>query len=242
MSKIVAYTALHYGAPFLASAIRSVIDYVDEYFVFYTDVGSHGFRSDAVCPDQRDDLMRIAMGAAGDKLRWYEGQYTQETEQRGRIHHYAPDVDAILIIDSDEVFLPAQVERLLDMALKGSVRNYLSYEMPFWRSFYRAIPDRLCQPVRAINPKNAEGTQSTDTFFAHFGYAQPTRYIEYKMKLHGHRADWRPEWFAERWLPNAQADLHPTNRDFWNTREVNPFDYVPAWMAEHPFVAMEVIE
>lgn len=240
--KVVAYCALHYGASFLASAIRSVIEYADEFYVFYTPLGSHGFRSNAVCPDSRDDLMDIAREAAGERLRWYEGEYNSESEHRERIFRYAPDADAIIVVDSDEVYKPDQLEQLLTMTLEGKERNYLAYEMPFWRSFQRAIPDRLCQPVRAINPKNADGTRSTDTYFAHFGYCQPTKYIEYKMTVQGHRNDWRPEWFTEKWLPNAQVDVHPTNHDFWTAQPVKPMNYLPEWMIDHPLSFYEVIE
>ena len=32
---VAAYTALHYGSPYLGAAIRSVIDSVDSYYILY---------------------------------------------------------------------------------------------------------------------------------------------------------------------------------------------------------------
>ena len=239
--KTVAFCALHYGATFLEASIRSVIDAVDQYVIVYTPAGSHGTRTSLPNPDTREELMRIANRAAGSKLAWYEGEFYAENQHRDTIFQVAPDADLIVVVDSDEVWKRDDLDTLISTATKGEARNYLAYEMAFWRSFYRAMPDKLCAPVRAINTRVPSGDQHVDVFFAHFGYAQPTAYIEYKMSLHGHRADWRPEWFAEKWQANAQTDLHPTNRDFWNARPVNPFDYVPEFMKWHPLFDCEVI-
>ena len=67
MKKVIAYTALHYGKEYLADAIRSVIDYVDQYWVIYTPVGSPGHRTDAPCPESKEELSWIANDAA-DKI------------------------------------------------------------------------------------------------------------------------------------------------------------------------------
>lgn len=240
--KTVGFIALHYGAVYLGSAIRSIADAVDEVCVVYTDKPSHGHSTALVNPDSREDLIEIAYSAAGLKLRWFEGTFTQENQHRETVFQVMPDADIVLVCDSDEVYKPDELERLLKTASDGTNRHYLSFEMPFWRSFHRAIPDRLCQPVRAINARYSEGTQSTDTYFAHFGYAQPTAYITYKMSLHGHKADWRPEWFEDKWIANAQIDVHPTNINFWNTKDVNPLDYLPGWMMSHKYANAAVIE
>lgn len=242
MTKVIAYVALHYGAPYLDSAIQSVIDAVDELWILYTPIGSHGYRARALCPDTREDLLGIAIQAAGSKLHWREGVWHGEGYQRDSIYSYAPDADIVITLDSDEIWKPDQLETLIRRAAVGDARHYLAYEMPFWRSFSRAIPDRLCAPVRAVNTRVPLGTEVAEASFAHFGYCQPTRYIEYKMLLHGHRADWRQEWFVEKWLTNAQEDVHPTNRNFWHARPVNPLDYLPAWMQSHPFYSYEVVE
>lgn len=241
MTQITGFCALHYGVPFLASSIRSVIDTVDKYVVVYSPIGSHGHYSSLPCPDSRDELFAIAQEAAGDKLIWFDGYFRHEGEQREKVLGLVPDADIIIVADSDEVYPADQLETLLNEAMQGEVRHYLAYEFPFWRSFHRAIPARLCSPVRAINTRHTGGHQATDAYFAHFGYAQPTRYIEYKMTLHGHKADWRADWFTDKWQTNAQVDLHPTNHDFWFAEAVNPLDYLPAWMAEHPFFNLEVI-
>lgn len=240
--KVIGFICLHYGAPYLDACIRSIVDAVDQVCIIYTPVGSHGTRSTTPCPDSRDDLLRIASKAAGSKLFWREGVFHSEGHHRGAVHHYVPDADLILVADSDEVYQPSQIDLLLNTAANGNVRNYLAYEYAFWRSFWRGMPDRLCAPVRCINTRFEGGSQATDAYFAHFGYAQPTKYIEYKQQIHGHRSDWRPDWFKAKWLANAQTDLHPTNYDFWNARSIKPSDYLPDWMQFHPYADMEIIE
>ena len=93
--KVIGYTALHYGRDYLGYAIRSVIDAVEEYHVLYTSQGSHGHRSQAHCPDTRLELFEIAEAAAGAKLRWHEGSWLWEGQQRDAIFEYAPDADVL---------------------------------------------------------------------------------------------------------------------------------------------------
>ena len=102
--KIVAYTALHYGAEYLPWAIRSVIDAVDEYYVLYSDIGSHGHHTLAVCPDNRAQLFDLAREAAGGKLRWIDGRWAHEGYQRDSIFSHVPDADAIVVLDADEIW------------------------------------------------------------------------------------------------------------------------------------------
>src|SRR5689334_6017907 len=103
MTKIIAYTALHYGREYLASAIRSVIDYVDEYHVLYTPIGSHGHRTSIPCPETEMELFEIAL-SAGSKLRWCVGEWPHEGAQRDAILQIVPDADVILPVDYDEIW------------------------------------------------------------------------------------------------------------------------------------------
>ena len=84
---IVAYTALHYGSPYLGAAIRSIIDDVDRYYVFYSANGSHGTpgNSGIAASESRRNLFNIAQVAAGDKLNWVDGNWQHEGQQRDTI-------------------------------------------------------------------------------------------------------------------------------------------------------------
>src|SRR5688572_11569683 len=117
--RIVCYIALLYGSDFMNHAIRSIIDDVDSVVVLYSPVGSHGHQSDMPCPDSRETLYEIASNAAGDKLRWFDGLWAHEGQQRDSIFQIVPDADVIVVLDSDEVWLPG----LLNDAIEHGIRE-----------------------------------------------------------------------------------------------------------------------
>jgi hypothetical protein len=249
--KIIAYTALLYGSDYLAYAIRSVIDYIDEYHVIYdaSGTGSHGSKTDRVCPDKRQVLYDIAQRAAGDKLRWHEGTWPYEGAQRDAIYQYAPDADVILVLDADEVWPECLAKLPLEM--EPLHRNVRLPMVHFWRSFSRCVLHDPAYPVRVICPKSADGEVGIDSArlpdrrkaIAHFGYAQRPEIVEFKQHTHGHRGQWRTDidWFRERFMANAQHDCHPVGSEYWNPEAVNPLDYMPSFMSEHPYFGLDVI-
>lgn len=248
--KVIAYTALHYGRDYLAWAIRSVIDAIDEYHVLYTSEGSHGHRNGARCPETRDELYAIAQQAAGSKLRWHDGIWAYEGQQRDSIFQYAPDADVILVLDADEIWPQALVETIVSLPAKyAPVRTLRPQMIHFWRSFSRCVLHDPAWPERVIYPKATP--VATGTFgvsftgkIAHFGYAQRPEIIEYKLKVHGHKNEFRQDvdWFQDVFMANRQTDCHPVGSEFWNPEPVDPVDYLPDWMAEHPYYELEVIE
>lgn len=252
--KIVSFTALHYGLPYLHAAIRSVIDAVDEHYIIYSDIGSHGHRTDIPCPDKREDLMEVAYSAAGDKLRWFEGQFTHEGAQRDMIFQVAPDADVIIVVDSDEIWDAGLLHFAVRKAIVGT--NYRRLRIPmvhFWRSFHKAVIRDPAYPIRVIYPNHPDReTTYTHTLIesgqllsiAHMGYAIPPYLMEYKWRIHGHLNELRRDvdWFNDVFMANRQYDCHPVGSEYWNPETVNPWDYLPDWMKNHPYANREVIE
>lgn len=265
--KTVAYTCLHYGRDYLGAAIRSVIDHVDEYHVIYTAKGSHGHRTDIQCPESRDELYLIAAAAAGDKLRWHEGEWLWEGQQREMIFQYAPDADVILALDADEIWSPGLAKNLIEFAKYGdqSTEPRCNWRVPmihYWRSLNRAVLHDPAFPVRLILPHGkyilasqldpaypVPYSRSEETMprgfgvINHMGYAQRSEIVGYKLLTHGHRGEFRRDcdWFNDVFMTNRQHDCHPVGSEYWNPEAVNPLDYLPAWMADHPYFGMEVI-
>jgi hypothetical protein len=254
--KIVAYTALLYGADYLGWAIRSVIDYVDEYWCLYSPTGSHGHQTDLVCPDHAADLYDIAKAAAGEKLHFYTaspGQWIHENQQREYIHTVAPDADVILVLDADEVWSINLVRNLIeDYIDMGNNWNISRLRLPiihYWRSFLRCVVHDPAFPERIIFPKVKDGHTSTATVpserpIHHFGYAQRSEIVQYKIETHGHKAEWRKDvdWFNDRFMANAQVDCHPVGSEYWNPETVDPYALgLPAWMKAHKYAEVEVI-
>lgn len=244
--KIIAYTALHYGRDYLAYSIRSVIDAVDEYHVLYTAQGSHGTRTQAPCPESEIELDAIAADAAGHKLRWHSGVWAQEGTQRDMIHELAPDADIILVVDADEIWPVALVQEAIRLHDAGDAWRYRAPMVHFWRSFYRAILHDPAYPERVIYPQKQNGViggMSPVGKIAHMGYAQRPEIVEYKMKVHGHLNELRRDidWFHDVFMTNRQHDCHPIGSDYWNPERVMPLEYMPGFMADHPYYRCEVI-
>lgn len=246
--KVIAYTALHYGRDYLASAIRSVIDAVDEYHTIYTPVGSHGHRSERPCPETREELYEIARAASGSKFHWHEGTWAYEGQQRDTINTLVPDADVILVLDADEVWSEGLAGAMIQLAsLNPHIRRWRVPFVHYWRSFHRCVLHDPAFPERVIRPSaDAGGATSPSTLpIHHFGYAQRPEIVEYKQHVHGHRGEWRRDvdWFNERFMANAQHDCHPVGSDYWNPEAVDPFALgLPDWMRGHEYAGMGVIE
>jgi len=247
--KVVAYTALHYGREYLGSAIRSIIDHVDEYYVLYSAKPSYGFPTDATCPESRDELYAIAMGAAGWKLRWHDGEWNGEGQHRDTIYTLAPDADVILVVDADEVWSSNLARIITDNINYDMMLRYIRLPMVhFWRSFYRAVIHDPAYPVRVIQPKRTGGETTFPRDWAgiaHMGYAQSPAIVQYKWRIHGHQNQLRQDvdWFNDVYLNKERTtDLHPVGSEYWNWECVNPLDYLPAWMVEHKYFGLNWID
>lgn len=246
--KTIAYTALHYGKDYLGYAIQSVIDYVDEYWVLYSTIGSHGFRTNTPCPDTREELYWIAQQVAGDKLHWVDGTWAHEGLQRDSITEHCPDADAIIVLDADEVWSEPLIRDIVLFAkLDATYRTYRVPIIHYWRSFYRAILFDPAYPVRLILPKIPDGVDTFTTSgwnINHMGYAQRPEIVQYKLLTHGHRNELRTDcdWFRDKFMTNAQHDCHPVGSDYWQPEPVNPWRFMPAFMRSHPFSEMKIIE
>ncbi len=239
--KVVSVTALHYGREFLEYAIRSVIDDVDECWFLYSPIGSHGHKTDLQCPEHAAELYEIARQATGDKFHWYMSvDWEHEGKQRDYIFQCAPDADIYLTLDADEIWTDGLAAKCIEDIQKRGVKEYKLPLVHFWRSFNRAVTDDMAAPTRLFMP-SGEGVHFGSEKLLHFGYAQSSAIVEYKIHTHGHRGEWRSDWFDTKWLPNAQEDVHPTNVNYWHIEAVNPDALLPEYMKQHPYYGLEVI-
>lgn len=246
--KIVSLSILHYGREYLKYALQSVHDAVDLQYVLYTPQGSHGHRTDATCPDTREQLIECAIAGAGSKLRWHEGVYTNESEHRAMIHQLEPDADVIIVCDADECYS----ERLLNdlMAYISTAEDTPQrLRLPFWhywRSFKRGFMYDPALPERVIFPKVTNGMKETfhgsGGVVHHMGYSQRSEIVQYKQLTHGHKAEWRKDvdWFTDVFMANRQYDCHPVGSDAWNAEDMDA-SALPRVLSDHPYREMDVI-
>lgn len=239
---IISFTCLHYGVSYLRYALKSVAPYVDACYVLYSPHGSHGHQTSEPCPETREELFAQAILGAGKKLRWYDGDWKREHEHRGAIHQICPEAKQIIVLDSDEIWPAALIDHVTERCTEW--HDYRIELVHFWRSFRRAVVNDEAAPVRVVNPQGKKGEVLVDPDIeriCHMGYAQPEAITRYKQLTHGHKAEWRADWYEKRFLANALFDCHPTSANYWNPIAVDPLDYLPEWMKDHPFWDMEVI-
>ena len=194
--------------------------------------------------DQRYDLQVLAYEAAGEKLHWIDGSWTVEGDQRDTIFDAADKADIILVVDYDEIWAEGAAALAVEHAAQNPQYEYRIPMIHYWRCFRRAIIHDPAYPIRVFNI-NGEGAEYIHVRpINHMGYAIPSWLMEYKFAIHGHKSQWRRDidWASERWAVNAQGDCHPIGSEYWNPETINPTDYLPTFMQEHPYWNMEVIE
>jgi hypothetical protein len=248
--KTIAYWALHYGKEYLAWSIRSVQDAVDEIHVLYTDQPSFGYRGAASCPDSESELKEEAQRFLTKPLHWHKGRWEREGEHRAAIIDIANGIGAerVLVVDADEVWAPGAAASALAASAGHDEKDTLARFIHFWRSLHYVCHDP-CMPVRIINPRASGGTwylDPQDSPVLHFGYAQSEALTRYKIGIHGHKGEWRPEWLGRflAWRPGSlEKDLHPTNRDFWAPEKTSPQEaaWVSATLWDHPYFGMDFV-
>jgi len=245
--KIVAYCGLHYGREWLKWAIRSVEPLVDEYHIFYTPHPSHGSITNTKLPDgeSRDELKAIADGF--DIVVWHDvDQFWQEGTHRDYCVNYLTQQGADLIVwnDSDEVWDLDVLSEALDFAWENDARDYRTHALHFWCGVNWVCRD-ACMPVRIIKPSGKGDGYIPGMGFYHFGYAQSTILVLYKSKIHGHRAEFRRNWYPiyRDWKfgKKHKCGVHPTNgcddktgKPFWRPEPFNRFD-VEHLIGDHPY-------
>lgn len=248
--KILSYVILHHGRPYLAAALESIYDQVDKIVILYTDFPSQGYAANIPCPDTRAELMAEAKPFM-DKIIWVDGRWAHEGEHTNAVWKYAKGYDWIWRFDADEVSPPGMVAEMIRQAEETKHKNYCVPFLHYWRCFHKVCRDSQ-MPVRLMrvwggDPVNFPGERYLDSKdgkwnVLHFGYAQPTKYIVYKMQVSGHRPEFRPTWFQDRWMANAQKDVHIVCfPDFWN-----PVDFdkttMPEVLKRHKYFNAEVID
>lgn len=243
----------HYGAEYFRAALEAIAPQVDKIVILYTDMPSQGFMPEtAMLPDTEASLIHCT-DIVADKIRWIHGRWPNEGAHVDAILQFAAGYDWLVRFDTDEIFPDGFVDEMIAQADKDMEDHEpwqdhaKNYRVPFvhhWKAF-----DKVCRdgqmPVRLTRTSGGVGEKYLDAkgkwWVHHMGYAQDTKYINYKLQVSGHRPEFRPEWYAEKWMANAQEDLHPVCKyGFWNAE---PYDKttLPAVLLKHPNYNKDVI-
>lgn len=247
--------ALHYGAEYFAWSVRSVQDAVDEIHVFYTDVPSYGFSEGLPCPESEELLRAEAHRFLTKPLIWHKIQACNEGEHRNHMIRVARErgAESYLVVDADEIWDTQSAIATLEAVSKADCAGrWLASFANFWRSFKYEVHDHF-MPIRVVDmrhpiDKDAYLTPEMQPLpVYHFGYAQSLRLMEYKFSCHGHKAEFKPGWYQNKfvnWTPETR-DMHPCVNNLWE----KAFDTKPETLAnvrrilfDHPYLDVELIK
>lgn len=248
--RVAAITPLHYGKDFIADAINSVADIVDEYHIMYSATPCHGITHVQVAnPDDRDALYRAVIASGqGHNCYWHEDMTYKNEGHQVEVGAARADSCAIYIkLDADELYPPHYLAAALQYGLDNQ-RHELRLKMRhYWRSLTRAICHDPAAPGRVYFKMFPDGGEDTFSHKAdntmrvhHMGYALSSDVVRYKMSIHGHQPQFaRPwqDWFNDVFMRNRQTDVHPIGSDSWNVEPVELLNQ----LKNHPFANLKVI-
>lgn len=250
MTKVHAYTVLHYGKDYIRYALQSVYPLVDKIHIVYTPHPSHGHQTFLTPPEQMEEIYTEAVADdVHHKIVWhnlrnifYEGPHRDTAVRLCR----DAGAEMVLVVDCDEVWPQETLRQALEYVHEqNKARDWLINFTHLWRSFNWCCRDQNW-PVRILDLRYANGVGYLPVELGeiyHFGYAVRDKILRYKMSIHGHKNEFRPNWYKEKWLAwPPPSDCHPTNeQNFWTPE---PFDkeILPDLMKVHPFYNLERIE
>jgi len=243
---IAACYVLHYGKEWLQWSMRSVKDFVDDIYIFYSATPSHGHRTTMTCPETRNELYDIARGAY-----WIDcGPFGWEGQHRDFACDTLRDAgyDQILVVDADEIWPPELLHNFIEFSKNSSAKKIRVGMRHFWRSL-KWVCDDSTEPLRMFN---VHADNKDEVYYPldggkvyHMGYAQSATIMLYKISIHGHKSEWRGNWYQEKflnWKP-GDLDVHPTcERNFWDPKpfvdEDGTLEYL---VGDHPYYNLDII-
>jgi hypothetical protein len=246
---IAAYMILHYGIEWLKWSVRSVISQVDEFHIFYTPRPSHGFDTKYQNPETREQLYSAVASGIGNGLFWHD--CNDRFQHEGYHREFAAKTcidrgaDTIVVVDADEIWPADVLKTALEISYATDVHSFRIGMRHFWRSLKWVCDDPAC-PTRIIKPNKHDMSEAyLPGKVFHMGYAQTPDIIFYKMQIHGHLSEWRPEWYKEKflhWEPGI-IDVHPTCKEnYWHPEPyVDENDVLKNLVWDHPYYTTELI-
>lgn len=243
----IAYIPLHYGADYLPWTLRSIRPHVDEIIIMY--YAEPCVRASIPCPDKRDVMYDIAMeydawwsDRPNCRLSW--GQRCDEALEL--VYELWPEMDVAMVSDSDEVWDSAHLQACIELAHKGTAKEYLVTMQHYWRSFDwvchdEARPRRFNKLHNYTEPTNYLPREIGNAH--HFGYAIRDGLMRYKWIMSDHRGELRKGWLDDiwsSWMP-GDKDVHPVCGDgYWNPQPFDKSEIIDL-VGDHPFYDLEMI-
>jgi len=244
--KVLGYIMLHYGIEYLEYALTPLVIACDKVIILYSMNPTHNGKDGYVNTDHREKLMAIANKF--NNVQWIDVfDIHGEGQHRNEIFKYTNGYDVLVNADYDEVWDLADLQRAIKETYASPYRNHgIDGFIHFWRSFGYVLHPDWFRPVRLVHlrEKNTDKQPDIKAKIYHFGYAIKRRKMEYKMSIHGHRAEWDKNWLRTwvRWQPNnTEGKFHPCSDRVW--KEIKQFDRtkLPKFLYKHPYFTKATI-
>ena len=244
--KILGYVMLHYGTDYLEYALPPLCEVCNKVIILYSLNPTHSGKDKRVNIESRNELM--IMASKYHKVQWIDVfDCHTEGQHRNEIYKYTDGYDVLVNADYDEVWDIPDLKRAVKEVYNSPYRNHgIDGFVHFWRSFNWELQPDWFRPVRLIHlrEKNTSEQPNIKAKIYHFGYAITRRKMQYKMSIHGHRAEWDETWVKtwKKWKPFiTKGKFHPCSNDVW--KELKHFDrmQLPIIMRKHPYFNLEKI-
>lgn len=244
--KVLGYIMLHYGKEYLEYALNPLCEGCDKVIILYSMNPTHNGKDGWVNSESRAELMIIA--EKFNNVEWIDVfDCHTESAHRDEIFKYTDGYDVLVNADYDEVWDIEDLKRAILETYSSPYRNHgIDGFIHFWRSFDNILSPDWFRPVRLIHlrEKNTNKQPDIKAKIYHFGYAIKRRNMQYKMSIHGHRAEWDQEWIRTwvKWHPSiTKGKFHPCSNDIW--KELKQFDRreLPESMKKHPYYQLGII-
>jgi hypothetical protein len=229
---------------YLEYVIKAIEPFSDKIMIFYTEKPSHNHDAGVPCPENRDELYQLAHDSS-NKIDWHDVDVFGEGNHRQQVFKYSDGYDLVLNADSDEVWDQEFLAKCLEESINVDSRFIGVYGfINFYRSFNWVVSD-FFYPIRIHNLKsNNKEHKTVNGKIYHFGYCQRWDTFNYKLKIHGHRAEFKNNWIVDKYLnfdPKVTKKMHPCSEDVWLYAE--PFDKttLPEMLKTHPYYNLEKI-
>ncbi len=188
-----------------------------------------------------------------DKINTVTGSWTNETDQRnaGLDILQKAGVTYCFVIDSDEVYDPAELHRMKEMVAGHPEVDcwHMTWDT-YWKSYrYRIDPREPFKPVvfvrvggdrfvqnRAVGGKNHSLIPPEIGVCHHLSYARSDEEVLRKITTFSHAHEVRPGWFENVWKKwdsdHSLTDLHPTHPSSYQRAVEQPYSALPPVLKE----------
>lgn len=230
---------LHYGSDYFKWAIKPLLNVCDKVIVLYSDMPTHNQGTGMMCPDTRAKLY-----FQHPKLQWLDIHGAgRECDHMASVFNFTSGYDVLVRVDADEIWPESELKDAINQAFDGNSYTYgIDGFVHFWRSFNNIAFRDYFRPIRLwnLNAGNVNEGVVYSTIY-HFGYAINEEMMRYKMSIHGHKSEIRPEWFEiwRTWKGENIGLFHPTSFDIW--KEIVPFDKEDLPLKDHPYFNLSQI-